>query len=244
MSRRQAPAAREDSPYEPSPAAALSVRRGCDDGGGVTTRVDQSVTGDDSDAALARRTAAGDREAFAALYARHHGRVLRFARLMTGSTTASEDVVQDVFLALMRQADQYDAARGSLPTYLYAIARHQVRHQLIRQRRITTVDPALFAESETLLAAAHQFVDLARTEALHQVRRAVLTLPSRYREVVVLCDIQEVSYADAALALGCAVGTVRSRLHRARQLLSAKLSVIVAPEPRQTRGLNIVRCVV
>ena len=55
------------------------------------------------------------------------------------------------------------------------------------------------------------------------LRRALLELPVRYREAIVLCDLQELSYADAADALGCAVGTVRSRLHRGRALLARRL---------------------
>ena len=67
-------------------------------------------------------------------------------------------------------------------------------------------------------------MDLTRREGLETLRRAVQALPRRYREVVVLCDLEEVDYADAAVALGCPIGTVRSRLHRARGLLLEKLS--------------------
>jgi RNA polymerase sigma-70 factor (ECF subfamily) len=65
--------------------------------------------------------------------------------------------------------------------------------------------------------------ELTRTEMVDAVRRAVLSLPERYREVVVLCDLEELSYVESAQILGCAVGTVRSRLHRARALLLEKL---------------------
>jgi RNA polymerase sigma-70 factor (ECF subfamily) len=65
--------------------------------------------------------------------------------------------------------------------------------------------------------------DLDRAQRIATIRRAVMTLPLRYREVVLLCDLQELSYHDAAAALHCAVGTVRSRLHRGRALLAAKL---------------------
>ena len=65
--------------------------------------------------------------------------------------------------------------------------------------------------------------DLTQGEMFDALRRAVLSLPLRYREAVVLCDLQEMTYAEAADALGCAVGTVRSRLHRGRALLAAKM---------------------
>ena len=77
---------------------------------------------------------------------------------------------------------------------------------------------------EMLTADADALGDLTRAESIGALREAVLTLPVRYREAVVLCDLQEMTYADAASALGCAVGTVRSRLHRGRALLAVKLT--------------------
>jgi hypothetical protein len=84
-----------------------------------------------SDIDLMRRTTAGDRDAFATLYQTHHATVYRFARLMTGSTAIAEDIVQEVFLALMRDASRYDPARASLTTYLYGSARHHTRRRLL-----------------------------------------------------------------------------------------------------------------
>ena len=74
-----------------------------------------------------------------------------------------------------------------------------------------------------LETALRPIEDLARAETIELVRKAVLSLPAKYREVVVLCELQDVSYGEAAEILGCAIGTVRSRLHRARALLLAKL---------------------
>jgi RNA polymerase sigma-70 factor (ECF subfamily) len=71
--------------------------------------------------------------------------------------------------------------------------------------------------------ASDPLADLACRERVEALRRAVISLPRRYREVVVLCDLEEVDYAEAAAALGCPIGTVRSRLHRARLLLAEKL---------------------
>ena len=63
------------------------------------------------------------------------------------------------------------------------------------------------------------------------MKRAVVALPMRYREAVVLCDLQELSYADAAAAVGCAIGTIRSRLHRGRALLAKRLCRADAAQP-------------
>ena len=81
-------------------------------------REERHGTPSEVDADLMRQTAAGDRDAFATLYRRHHAIVFRFARLMTGSQNAAEDIVQEVFLVVMRDAGRYDPARAALPTYL------------------------------------------------------------------------------------------------------------------------------
>jgi RNA polymerase sigma-70 factor (ECF subfamily) len=132
-----------------------------------------------------------------------------------------------------------------LTTYLYSMARYQVRRHLLRQRRLVALDTADAAGTLALQAPADPFGDAARRETTARVRRAILTLPSRYREVVVLCDVQELSYADAAATLGCAIGTVRSRLHRARHLLSSKLaSLVAAGTSSNTLVAASLRCVV
>jgi RNA polymerase sigma-70 factor (ECF subfamily) len=174
-----------------------------------------------SDIELMQRTAAGDRDAFETLYRTHHATVYRFARLMTGSTTIAEDIVQEVFLALMRDASRYDPARASLTTYLYGSARHHTRRRLLRDRFLVRLDDQADLCLPTASATAAD--DLIRQRDVQHLRRAIVRLPARYREVIVLCDLQDISYADAAQALGCAIGTVRSRLHRARHLLADKV---------------------
>lgn len=170
-----------------------------------------------------RRTAAGDREAFATLYRRHHAVVYRFARLMSGCPVVAEDVVQEVFLVVMRDASRYDARRSSLTTYLYGVARYHTRRRLLRERRFVAID-----ESDAVIPEPLSLDDVAasvdRELALQRLRRAILSLPSRYREVVIFCDLEGLSYGEAAATIGCAIGTIRSRLHRARQLLTTKMT--------------------
>jgi RNA polymerase sigma-70 factor (ECF subfamily) len=176
----------------------------------------------DSDVDLMSRAAEGDRDAFAALYRRHQASIYRFARLMTGSSQMAEDVVQDVFLALMRRASRYDAARASLTTYLYGSARHHTRRRLLRDRLFVSVDGRT-PDARELTDGGDVAGELVRACEVRELRAAILTLPARYREVIVLCDLQDVTYVETATAIGCAVGTVRSRLHRARQLLAQKM---------------------
>jgi RNA polymerase sigma-70 factor (ECF subfamily) len=194
-----------------------------------------------TDADLMRRAAAGDRDAFAELYRRYHPSVYRFGRLMTGSDTLAEDVVQDVFLSLMCHPSRYDAGRASLTSYLYGAARHYTRRRLVRERRFVTLDAAPEAEGATLASGDAASVLVSRCE-LQRLRRAIVSLPSRYREVIVLCDLEDLSYADAAVTVGCAIGTVRSRLHRARQLLAEKMRRAEAQPEKLSRSLE--RCAV
>lgn len=177
-----------------------------------------------SDHDLLQSVKAGDEEAFTTLYRRRQGAVFRFALHMTGCRAIAEDVTQEVFMALMREVGRYDPEQGSLPAYLYGIARNQVLRRLDRERLYVPIsDENDDAGEEQLATNADPLSDLTRSETIEAVRRAVLALPAHYREVAVLCDLHELSYVEAATLIGCAVGTVRSRLHRARGLLLEKL---------------------
>jgi len=169
------------------------------------------------DTTLLRRLAKGDEEAFATLYRRRQGGIYRFALQMSGSETIAEDVTQEVFLLLIREGASYDPGRGTVQAFLYGVARNYVLRALDRRR-----ESAMEDEAEPRAAASDTLESLTRAEMVNAVRQAVLALPAHYREVVVLCDLEEMEYAEAAEALGCAVGTVRSRLHRARGLLMEK----------------------
>ncbi len=172
-----------------------------------------------SDGDLLRLLSGGDEGAFLEFYRRHQGLVYRFALQMSGKTEIAEEVTQEVFMVVMASGARYDAERGSVAAYLYGIARNIVLRVLERERPyLTTLDElaSVYVEGDVL-------GDLARNERVETLRKAVLALPPAYREVVVLCDLHERDYAEAATALGCAIGTVRSRLHRARALLAEKM---------------------
>ncbi len=173
-----------------------------------------------TDEELFERTQAGEEEAFTCLYRRRQAGVYRFALRMSGSAPIAEDVTQEVFLVLLRDGSRYSPKRGSVAAYLLGISRKQVLRRLERdgpQAAATT------ASDEAVSAAEGPLDELARDESIQTIRSAVLGLPAHYREVVALCDLEEMRYEDAAAALGCAVGTVRSRLHRAHGLLAQKL---------------------
>lgn len=175
----------------------------------------------------------GDEEAFATLYRRLQGGIYRFALQMSGSAALSEDVTQEVFMILMRGGITYDSSRGSLSAFLYGVARNLVRQRLGREQFYVSIedDAAGGTAANGFAGSDSPLDDLSRGETIESVRRAVLSLPARYREVIVLCELQEMSYADAANVLDCAIGTVRSRLHRARAILIEKLRPETAEEP-------------
>ena len=179
-------------------------------------KVPEDEPGDD---VLLSRMLRGDADAFAALYRRRQGPVYRFALHMSGSEATAEDVTQEVFLTLMRDGVNYSPERGSLAAYLCGIVRNLVLRRIARER------PDLPMPETELAASGDVAAALLREESIERVRKAVLALPPRYREVVVLCDLEELDYAAAAETLGCAVGTVRSRLYRARRLLMERLGL-------------------
>ncbi len=165
---------------------------------------------------------AGDERALTELYQRRHQSVYRFAFQMSGSTALAEDVTQDVFMMLMRDGQRFDPARGSLNSFLLGVARNFVLRRLRRERFYVAGE--VQSENESVATGvADPLNELSRTETIEAVRQAVLALPEKYREALVLCDLEELGYAEAAEILGCAVGTVRSRLHRGRALLLEKL---------------------
>lgn len=178
-----------------------------------------------SDGALARMVANGSRDAFAELFARHRGAVFRYARYMTGCPATADDLVQDVFVALLDGIDRFDEMRAAFPTYVHGIARnfvlrHQQRRGARRELEMTTLDE----ETSALIHHEDPIAQLTASDRVDRLRRTILTLPFHQREVLVLCDLHEWSYEEAARLIGCPVGTIRSRLSRARAALSQRLS--------------------
>lgn len=174
----------------------------------------------------------GKEEALVALYGRRRGAIYRFSLHMTGSAALAEDITQEVFLTLIRDRCGYDPERGTLAGYLFGIARKLVLRHLSRNRALGDAEAKDRKTLANFGACADPMVDLMRQEGIEELRRAVLALPKRYREVVVLCDLEEVDYLEAARLLNCPIGTVRSRLHRARALLLEKLRHRIEPPSR------------
>jgi RNA polymerase sigma-70 factor (ECF subfamily) len=190
----------------------------------------------EDDSMLLRRLTEGDESAFLALYRRRHGPIFSFALRMSGSRQVAEEVTQDTFVMLLREARGYDVDRGTVASYLFGIARNLVFRRL---RERTYVPLAVGEGPEDTSPSALD--GLTREEDIARVRRAIASLPPAYREVVVLCELQGLQYVEAAERIGCPIGTVRSRLARARALLAAKLRG--EPVRRATvRPVSVARC--
>ena len=178
---------------------------------------------------LLRRVAKGDEDAFTLVYRRHQAAIYRFALRMTGHAWASEEIVQDVFMTLMRDPKKYDPERGPLAAYLYGIARNRVMKHLERLPREVALDEqddnGNHARARAVTSTTPMHL-LEQQDRAKQVRAAVLDLPAEFRETVVLCELEELSYEEAAQLIGCPIGTIRSRLHRGRALLLAKLEIL------------------
>lgn len=184
------------------------------------------ITDHQQDDALLRRAAKGDEGAFTLLYRRHQAAIYRHALRMTGSPWAAEEIVQDVFMMLVRDPKKYDASRGALGAFLFGVARNRILKHLERAPRELSIED----ERSNVTVIPHNGHTPAswteEQERREQVRVAVLELPVEFREAVVLCELEELSYEEAAVKLGCPIGTIRSRLHRGRALLLAKLEML------------------
>jgi RNA polymerase sigma-70 factor (ECF subfamily) len=193
-----------------------------------------------SEPELLRRAISGDEEAFAALYERLKSNVYRFALHMTGSASLADDITQDAFITLMEEGGKFDESKGQVVSFLLGIARNFVRRAYRSQARIAPLvtENEQGEEVELVLESGQDTIaDVLRSETVGLVREAVQTLPPHYREVVVLCDLCEMTYAEASAQLDCNLGTVRSRLNRAHNLLAKKLETRIQPSGRQAGGI-------
>jgi RNA polymerase sigma factor (sigma-70 family) len=184
-----------------------------------------------TDAALWARALDGDAEAFGQLYDRHARSIYNFCFRRTADWAIAEDLVAGVFLETWRRRRSISVTSdGTLLPWLYGVATNLVRNQRRARRRLVAATQRLRAESreEDLAGDAADRVEDARR--MRAILDLVERLPQREKEVLALCVFAGASYADAATALDVPVGTVRSRLARARERLR---ELSAAPGHRQ-----------
>ena len=163
---------------------------------------------------------------FQAAFDQHKDAVYRFVWRMCGSTAAAEDLTQDVFVGLLRHPDRFDPARGTLRAYLLGIARNLTLKHWRAEHRFEPLD------DEDAVAAPP--LDLERGDIGDAVGRAVRALRPLQREVVILAEYEGLTLAEIARAVDADVGTVKSRLHRARENLRRMLASLRSRQPTTT----------
>jgi RNA polymerase sigma-70 factor (ECF subfamily) len=162
---------------------------------------------------------------FQAAFEQHKDAVYRFVWRMSGSSAAAEDITQDVFVGLLRHPDRFDPARGSLRAFLLGIARNfALKHWRAEHRFDPLDEDAMVAEP----------LDIERADIGESVGRAVRALGPLQREVVILAEYEGLTLAEIARAVDADVGTVKSRLHRARANLRRMLAPLRRGQPTTT----------
>lgn len=179
-----------------------------------------------SDTELLRQLRGGTAAAFQALYQRHQGPLYRFATLRSGSRDTAADIVQEVFMGLLTDSFKFDPLRGLLQHFLFGVARKLIlKHEQARRRVAGFSEPAEDDEAgpELPCEAAEPLARMLSNEMAEQVRRALAQLPPHYRDPVILYEMHDMSYLEIADICQVDIGTVRSRLSRARAALARKL---------------------
>jgi len=174
-----------------------------------------------TDDVLIKRLAAGDPTALWLIYERHQGVVFRFIYRVAGSRDLAEDLTHDAFVALMLRPQDYDATRASLRTYLCGIVRNLERTQRRRRRPEAELPHEAVTQSQSI---ADPLSSLMRHELARRVQQAVLELKPLLREVLVLIEYEGFTLAETASVVGTRIGTVKTRLHRARAAMRQALA--------------------
>jgi RNA polymerase sigma-70 factor (ECF subfamily) len=187
---------------------------------------------DQSDAALLMRSADGDGAAATELYRRHGAAVYRYVWTTTGSEAEAADVLQETFMTVLERRSGYDATRGSCTAYLCGIARHLMYRRFEKRVEFSSEIDELAEQLATVPTLPPPQEQAERAQALRRLHVAIRALPPHYRDVLILIELQEMSYADAATIVGIELGTVRSRLARARARLAELLGASTANTSR------------
>jgi len=190
-----------------------------------------------TDAELLQLMQRGDETAFSTLYRRHQPRIFRFVTLFAGSEAVAADVTQEVFMQLIDN-QRFDPRQGDLGAYLLGIARNLLRRLHRDAHRFEALDEDDdLAPHTALIDWRDPALLVSRAQQHGDLRAAILNLPAYFREVVVLCELEELDYQAAAAALEIPIGTVRSRLSRARKALIAALNIAERePDAELERG--------
>ena len=172
------------------------------------------------DRELVRRVLAGETDDFRVLVGRHQQSIFRFASGLIGNREEAQDVTQEAFLAAFANLSGYDSSRAAFSTWLFTIARNRCINLLKQSRPIALSEPNSIGD----VTSADPIV---RQELSQQLDRALTALPVEQRSAFVLAEIEELPYAEIARIERTSLGTVKSRIHRAKQRLQSLLEPVM-----------------
>jgi RNA polymerase sigma-70 factor (ECF subfamily) len=206
------------------------------------TVAEMPLTDVNPDLDLLRRMRAGDHAAMTALYQRHQSALYRFALLRSGSPDTAADVVQDVFIALIEGKLAFDPTRGALASFLFGVARNFMLKRDEAQRRYITNNHPSNADDDD--SWEHDIVDpnptpletMLADQRAESLRAALVKIAPHYRDVLILYEMHDMSYVEIANVCNIDIGTVRSRLSRAREKLLSFLSPSIHPQHQDSQA--------
>jgi len=183
-----------------------------------------------SESNLIEKIARGDEPAFSEIYSRYRDRVYGFTYRMTFNQSVAEDITHETFLVLIENSERYRQERGSVLTFLCAVARNRVMNHL----RLKHNTDAGFDDFENFDACedetkSNPLKDLLNQELAVRINECIAELPPLQREVIILREFEELSYQEIAHVTGADASAVKARLYRARQTLAKGLAGYINP---------------
>ena len=164
-----------------------------------------------------RRVLAGDLDCFGLLVEKHQRRIIGMAYNMTGDHQLAEDIGQEAFLAVYRDLVSFDPARSQFSTWLYRIAKNKVLNALKRRK------PVFLRDDSESPSPQNPYRDIAASELHAELDRILDSLPASQRLAFVWAEIEGLSYREIAEIEGTSLGSVKSRINRARRRLQSAL---------------------
>ncbi len=196
---------------------------------------DSVATPNDADLLLVDRTLAGDQRAYGLLVLKYQRRIQRLVGRMVRDADLVEDIAQETFIRAYRALHQF-RGEAQFYTWLYRIAVNTAKKFLLELKRNPTMSESFLSSSEDDETSAPKYEpsteetpesELAAKEIAGVVNTAMDALPEELRQAVTLREIEGLSYEEIALAMDCPIGTVRSRIFRAREAISAKVKPLL-----------------
>lgn len=196
---------------------------------------DSMATPNDADLLLVERTLAGDQRAYGLLVLKYQRRIQRLVGRMVRDADLVEDIAQETFIRAYRALHQF-RGEAQFYTWLYRIAVNTAKKFLLELKRNPTMSESFLSSSEDDETSAPKYEpsteetpesELAAKEIASVVNTAMDALPEELRQAVTLREIEGLSYEEIALAMDCPIGTVRSRIFRAREAISAKVKPLL-----------------